>query len=47
MKVDPEYCDDNIGSLDEKAQRILDDWIKKFSEKYTIMGKVTSIYFSL
>eukprot|EP00210_Caulerpa_lentillifera_P007296 g6975.t1 len=40
MKIDESYCDDNLEGLDEKSLKILDDWIKKFTDKYPIIGKV-------
>jgi len=40
MKIDAEYCDDEMEGLEEKSLKILDDWIKKFDGKYTVVGKV-------
>jgi len=40
MKVDADFCDDQLEGLDEKSLKILDDWIKKFDDKYTVVGKV-------
>lgn len=40
MRVDADYCDDQLEGLEDKSLKILDDWIKKFSDKYTIVGKV-------
>ena len=40
MKLESEFCNDDLEGLEEKNLKILDDWIKRFSDKYTIVGKV-------
>lgn len=42
MKVEADECNDNLEELTEKDLKVLDDWIKKFEGKYSIVGKVTS-----
>jgi hypothetical protein len=40
MKIDPSECNANLEGLEEKHLKTLDDWHKKFSTKYKIVGKV-------
>ncbi|CAD7698831.1 unnamed protein product [Ostreobium quekettii] len=40
MKVEVKECNDRLEDLDEKAMKVLDDWIKKFNAKYPIVGQV-------
>ena len=40
MKLEAEFCNDDLEDLEEKNLKILDDWIKRFNDKYAIVGKV-------
>lgn len=40
MKVEADECNDNLEDLTEKDLKVLDDWIKKFQGKYSVVGKV-------
>lgn len=44
MKIDVNECDnDSLEGLTEKQLKVLDDWFKKFSQKYTVMGKLQHV----
>ena len=34
MAVDPKECNDELGDLDERQLKTLEDWIHKFQTKY-------------
>jgi hypothetical protein len=41
--VMPAECNDNLEGLDDKCLQTLQDWVKKFTQKYKIVGKVASV----
>mmetsp|Transcript_13828 Transcript_13828/g.34016 ORF Transcript_13828/g.34016 Transcript_13828/m.34016 type:complete len:103 (-) Transcript_13828:392-700(-) len=42
MKIDAAECNDNLEGLDDKCLQTLQDWTKKFTQKYKIVGQVAS-----
>lgn len=40
MSLSAEDCTGKLDDLDEKQLKVLDDWQRKFDEKYTFVGRL-------
>ncbi|BDA42620.1 probable membrane-associated progesterone receptor component 2 [Coccomyxa sp. Obi] len=40
MSLSAEDCTGQLDDLDEKQLKVLDDWQKRFDEKYTFVGRL-------
>lgn len=40
MSLKEEDCTGDLDGLDEKQLKVLDDWQKKFDEKYPVVGRL-------
>jgi membrane-associated progesterone receptor component len=40
MSLKAEDCTGNLEGLDEKQLKVLDDWQRKFDEKYPFVGRL-------
>ena len=43
MAVDAAECNDDLSDLDERQLKTLSDWIRKFQDKYPVVGRISNL----
>ena len=43
MAVDAAECNDELSDLDERQLKTLSDWIRKFQDKYPVIGRISNL----